>query len=268
MVAVGKYFEMTSEIRDYFDGLIIGDGHYQVEHKSKLSVSYTFGQRIDHKGWADAQMLYFDEHGIDYHLSYKDPHTFFNKQQGKFYTGAPTVHLATKKYRTLLPERLRWYPEGKKIIPKDLNITSPQMLANWAMGDGNCYITKYNKIEFKLYTLGFLIEDVEWVKEEFINKLNIKPFITLKDQKYPILHFYNKESLKLIEIIKPFVVDCFKYKVPEDPRIDPICVMCSLPIIDGHLNKTRCDNCDVIHERERSKLKQRRVRAAKKLLIV
>jgi hypothetical protein len=54
----------------------------------------------------------------------------------------------------------RWYPNGKKIIPKDL-VLAPITVMNWYLGDGSSHISSYRNMYAQLSTQGFCDEGVE-----------------------------------------------------------------------------------------------------------
>jgi len=118
--------------------------------------------------------------------------------------------------------REKWYPNGIKIVPRDLKLT-PLILAIWVADDG-C-IKKYSNsslIEFA--TQSFIYEDVIFLKkmlenfvgEEFnIYKLNEKICVIKKDQY--MISGSSKACNKVLEIIKPYLINIkMERKIPKD----------------------------------------------------
>lgn len=124
--------------------------------------------------------------------------------------------LYTPAYVEIQEQRKRWYPEGIKRIPKDLEL-SPLTLAYWFAGDGT--YTKMGMLTF--CTNGFVKEDTQYLIE-LISNLGIEANIrkTSRKGQYTIGIFKILEAIKLKDIIEPFLPECCKYKL-EFVRSDP-----------------------------------------------
>ena len=108
-----------------------------------------------------------------------------------------------------------FYPLGKKQVTKEiLNQLEPLGLAVWIMDDGTY---DYNGNRINIATEHLSYEEHLLIKEWFENKFNISSKIYKhKNQFY--ISFGVKETKKLIEIIKPFVIPSMRYKIGEDEK--------------------------------------------------
>lgn len=75
---------------------------------------------------------------------------------------------SSRTYRELSLIRRRWYPEGKKIIPKDIELTS-LTIRQWHIGDGSLIHRKEGRPHIYLATCGFTIPDVEFLTKKLID---------------------------------------------------------------------------------------------------
>jgi hypothetical protein len=140
---VSPAFDLTSSRRDFLDGLMLSDGHIDrpgAEGGSKYS------QTCVRRTWLESLAAEFDGWGV---LS----------AVGESRPGCVEFQLQTRRYRTLVAERERWYPNGgEKRVPRDVNLFSPCLLRNWIAGDG----TRCGS-DLRICTDGFCPDDVEWL---------------------------------------------------------------------------------------------------------
>ena len=126
-------FLIDDQSKNYIDGLIIGDG--SLGNHNKWSAGYFQGFAIRYNEWAEKIQNDFKTFGIKSNLAERTlPERIIKK--GKVTPPSDIVILWTHSYEEFLFFRKRWYPNGRKEIPKDLEINA-QMLANWYMGDGS-----------------------------------------------------------------------------------------------------------------------------------
>jgi hypothetical protein len=113
----------------------------------------------------------------------------------------------------LLCEYLRWYPKGKKVIPHDLNAGSPDLLAQWYMGDGNYY-----RGVVTLFTNAYDEIDVVWLRDQIEKRTGIRGYIkhaSRRRGRQPILSFSRSASQKFLEHTAPYAcVPPFQRKFP------------------------------------------------------
>lgn len=109
--------------------------------------------------------------------------------------------------------RKLFYDNNKKIIKDELSLQmSPLGLAVWFMDDGS----KTNKCNYRFATEGFTKEEnlklAEILKVNF--DLNVKVLeYSRNDRKYYYLFLNKRNAMNMTEIIKPYIVDCMKYKL-------------------------------------------------------
>jgi len=195
-----KHFNITNKCTEYFDGMLLGDGCIPKPRvKTRFTTRYaqTFGKQYEE--WATIIKNDLLTFGIE---STSTSTKQFSKQYNKFYYG---FSLQTKTYVEFYDFYTRWYPNGIKIVPKDIELT-PIVLKNWFLGDGSQ--AKSGKgIKIKISSEGFDINSVELLKE----KLFILGF-DFKITKDRDLYLYKQEQVHtFFNMIGEFPL-CFEYK--------------------------------------------------------
>lgn len=234
---LGRSFTMTSGLRSILDGLLLGDGHYCKLIPGGLSCSYQMDQREDRVEWLEFIKSKFDEHSIVSKITLR-PAQHRILPNGKQLNGRPSHLLRTGCYWNLKEERLRWYPQGIKIIPKDVDLGNPVTLAHWYMGDG-CVSPESGTIS--IATCCFSDEDLQWATRKMESLLKLK--VTVVHMRgYPVLSISSRHAEKFLALIRPHVLPCFGYKVP--PVWKPaVCSICGKSIGNRTLKVKRCDDC-------------------------
>lgn len=119
-------------------------------------------------------------------------------------------------YTELLPLRLKWYPHGKKIVPRDIKLT-PITCRQWYIGDGCLDCFGKSPCIF-LCTCGFSISDVEFLKEKLI-KLGFK---TTRQPYCNRIHISTKSVWAFLKYIGPCPVKCYQYKWYYDKKLKKV----------------------------------------------
>lgn len=104
----------------------------------------------------------------------------------------------------------RYYKDGKKFIPSDLKL-DPQSLAVWFMDDG-----AKSRSAVYLNTQQF-----KQAEQYFLTGLLFKSFGINSnlnhDKQYWRIRVSTKSTQTLLKIIRPYVLQCFRYKLMDDP---------------------------------------------------
>lgn len=166
-----KYCNLTKYEKEILDGIIISDGSLSCSRISgRISLIFKYLETINR--------IILDMPSIEFLKPWKYD-SKEDKRTNKSYTNYQTKSLS---YHNLLHEYNRWYKNGVKIIPRDIDIT-PLMCYWWFVGDG--YNTNNN---IYLCTDSFDKESVKSVNE----KLKQKGFTTTIRSNNRI--FFDKKS--------------------------------------------------------------------------
>lgn len=233
----GQVFAMTPELKALFDGLLLGDGHLTKPIPGGLSCCYQMDQREDRLSWLEAVRSDLSKADVNSTLALRAAqHRLL--PNGKMLNGRPSYLLRTSCYRNLIEQRLRWYPQGKKVVPRDVDIGSPVTLAQWYMGDGGVL---RKDLSIGLSTRCFSHEDVEWLCSELRRKHELSSSMFLMNS-YPFISMHGRHAARFVEIVRPHMNECFSYKV-DFTRKWPICTKCSA-VIDNRIGHALyCDDC-------------------------
>lgn len=141
----GNHVALSSRAMEFLDGELLGDGYLQ--RTSPYAASYQMSSKYrEYLDWQGTQMLSF---GIK-------PGSTINIDKTDW---GIVYKFRTLTYHELKPIRERWYPRGKKHVPKDLEL-HPLVVRQWYIGDGS--LTKRSEKAYRvtLCTHGFELSEV------------------------------------------------------------------------------------------------------------
>lgn len=109
-------------------------------------------------------------------------------------------------YIELLVIQKQWYPEGKKIVPRDLKLSS-LTCRQWYIGDGSLQVSQKKRSRVRLCTQGFTVDGVK----KLIKRLKVLGFKATRTTRNMILisAYSTKEFLNYIGNCP---VECYRYK--------------------------------------------------------
>jgi len=135
--------------------------------------------------------------------------THYHRIRKKEYT---TLTLRTTNHSYFTRLRKIFYPYGKKMIRRKLlNKLTPLGLATWFMDDGTTGINNRNYPQLFISTCSFSQEENQIIKNYFLENLGID--IGIHGGKYPRLYFNKPNAIKLIQIMKPYIIPSMEYKL-------------------------------------------------------
>lgn len=182
-------------------GSLLGDGHISKnknkEKNSALHIKHSIKQRayLRYKVFLLGKENITGKSTISYKIDKRN-----NKKYG-YINFSSCNNTCFNKYRN------NWYINGKKIIPKEVNIT-PISLAIWFMDDG----TIAGKTGYYLCTNNFALEDVLTLQKKLLENLSLKVSIHYNNNK-PILYIPKKQVSIFNSYIEPFIHKSMKYKI-------------------------------------------------------
>jgi Mor family transcriptional regulator len=111
-----------------------------------------------------------------------------------------------------------FYDESRiKHVPDNLDIyMTPLALAVWIMDDGNL---KCN-VNYRIFSMSFTEEENYKLRDLLKRCFNINSKVmcyTRNNKKYWLININKENSQKLSDIIRPYVVECMKYKLMPGP---------------------------------------------------
>lgn len=110
-------------------------------------------------------------------------------------------------YKELLPCRKAWYPDGKKIVPRCI-VLSSITCRQWYIGDG-CLVLRHHRNPYiELYTCAFPISDVEWL----IKQLSEIGILATRKASRNIILIASVSVSDFLNYITGSPVECYRYK--------------------------------------------------------
>lgn len=203
-----RNFTLDRNIKNYFDGLILGDGC--ILQKNQYSARYNQTFAVRYSDWADKIRSDLAQFGINSNML-----EFMTKQRvirktGQLIRSFRHVMLFTKFYEDFIYFRDRWYGKGVKTVPEDLEL-APITIANWLMGDGY-FDSQSGRLAFS--TQSASVEDLVLLRQKMLTTLGVygKVYPDRSQDNQPIFKLSREESKKVLSYTKDFKVSCFDYK--------------------------------------------------------
>ena len=191
----GNHCNLSQRAKEWIDGELLGDG--SIFSLSPYSARFSYGSKyLEYAQYISDTLNSFEIEQIGKIKERK------NKKLGNY-----TYHYASCYYAELLPIRKRWYPNGKKIVPRDLILT-PLVCRQWYIGDGCLEHPKRQKPNIYLSTYGFPVDDVEWLREK-LNKLGFK---TTRQLSRNIIFISAHSTQDFLNYIGECPIECYRYK--------------------------------------------------------
>ena len=191
----GNHCNLSDEARQWIDGELLGDGSLRSQSKYSANFVYT-SKHLEYIQYISDTLKSF---GIEQAGK-------IHKKKDKKWNNYSYCY-DSLCYAELLPIKKRWYPEGKKNIPRDLKLT-PLTLRQEMIGDGCLVHKKRCRPYIILCTCGFPISDVEWLVIQLI-KLGFKAIRQVGNNMIGISTYSTKAFLDYIGVCP---VQCYRYK--------------------------------------------------------
>lgn len=189
-----NHCNLSQEAIEWIDGELLGDGC--------LRSGSSYSARFDYASKHYEYIIYIS----------RTLESFGIKQSGRIRKkinkkwGNISYSYVSLSYVELLPIRKKWYPNDKKIVPKDIKLT-PLTCRQWYIGDGSLINREVSKIQIVLATYGFFINDVKKLVKGLIGL----GFITTRRNCNTIhISIYSVKSF--LDYIGECPVNCYKYK--------------------------------------------------------
>lgn len=194
-LAKGNHCSLSQEAIEWINGELLGDGC--LVSQSSYSACFVYGSKFPKYVKYISKTL--DSFGIKQCGKIYKAH---NKKNGCYYYCYASLY-----YAELLLLRNTWYPNGKKIVPRDIRLT-PLTVRQWYIGDGSLLNPRNASSNIKLYTCGFPVSDVKWLVEELI-KLGFK---ATRQPSENIIHISVYSIRDFLNYIGSCPVKDYKYK--------------------------------------------------------
>jgi len=194
-LAKANHCNLSQKAKQWIDGELLGDGclYSQSEYSARFRYSSKYFEYIQYisdilKSFGIKQLGKINK--------------YYHKEMDCY-----SYNYSSLYYKELLAIKKRWYPKGNKIISMDIELT-PLTLRQWYIGDGCLGHPKNRNPSIVLYTCGFLIKDVEWLKKQ-LNKLGFKSTRRNCDNS---IHISTHSTKDFLDYIGKCPVKCYQYK--------------------------------------------------------
>lgn len=185
---------------EIFNGLMLSDGSLdRILYKNSR---FVLGQSYEHKDL----ILKTQEHFVDLNINCSVK-LMFNKKSNKHW-----YYLYTEQNKAFTMMRKIWYPNDMKIVPNYIRITD-KLLCYWFMGDGSSSWFSKCSSRIHLYTNAF--PELDTIKlSKMLQEFNLESSVRKMKKNYFVIVIRKGKSVeKFYDIVEPYIVNCFKYKI-------------------------------------------------------
>jgi hypothetical protein len=187
---------LTAEQEQVITGNLLGDGSLsKLTDKSKNSL-FEIKQKADKSEYIKIILNLYKP----FSKSYKEGISF---RKGKILFWCRMRTISHPVFTTL---RNKWYKDNLKVIPNDIKLRW-RTLAFWACDDGSNWDGRI----FRLHTNCFSFQEVEFILEKIKTDIGITGSVNNIKGK-PVIVFCGDNAFNIMEGIKEFVPNCYKYK--------------------------------------------------------
>ena len=188
-----NHCDLSKKAIEWINGELLGDG-YLCKVSSWSALFHYSSQYNEYIQYIERVLKQFGILGKFYKR--------INKKSGNY-----DYSFYSKTYSELSPIRKQWYPEGKKIVPKDIELT-PLTCRQWHIGDGCLRHPKNGRPSIRLSTDSFSIIDVNFLVKK-LNNLGLKAMRQPSSNRIVISVYSTKDFLNYIGKCP---VKCYQYK--------------------------------------------------------
>ena len=198
---------LTERQKEILIGMILGDGHLEklyTPELSRLKVEHSYKQK-DYVDWLYSEFQNWVR---------TEPKEKIKKVWDKIHKNYGFV---TYGHRLLGNFQKEFYLNRKKIIPNNLSQSiTPLSLAVWYMDDGSIKSNKHKGVF--LNTQSFTEKDIKKLQNILQEKFRISSIIR-NDISGQQMYLGSDSGEKFINLIKPFLIESMKYKIPRVLRL-------------------------------------------------
>jgi hypothetical protein len=201
------HFTPDKGLQEIIDGMLLGDAYIN-QKVGRRTASLCLAQRADRAEWLEQLQTELAAFGVKSVIDHREARVsvFGNR----FINTKAYLVLRTLDCAEFVNERLRWYPQGRKVVPSDLVLT-PRALAHWFAGDGR---GGDRKGTLGFCTDGFALCGVEFLVLQLEKRFGVTSSIVSNYRGQPqILVGRRNEAVKIRDLISSYLPKCFQYKL-------------------------------------------------------
>lgn len=194
--------KLNSQQMSVIVGSMLGDGTIQTG-KNAINSNLKIEQCLAQKEYVFWKYSFFKEWvSTPPKLSYRYTEDRIKYQKSWWFR--------TVRHPEITVLRKYFYPDGRKIVPKDINkYLNSLALAIWIMDDGS-----FNKNKYDISTYSFNENEVNILQIVLKENFDLDAKYFMDRDKGIRMYFNKKQTNKIASLISPYIVSCMKYKLP------------------------------------------------------
>lgn len=162
----------------------------------------------------------YNENHVNYHLEYSAYLMYLlgdcaiKPDVIKSGYGSTMFRVTSKTYDILNSLRKKWYPNGKKIVPKDLSWVDDFTIAKWYMDDGCLSTSEFQQDRAIFSTHGFKKSDVKKLCNMLNARYGVDAVLSKNKGKWAI-RVNTSDTIDVFwKAIALHIIPCMRYKLP------------------------------------------------------
>lgn len=210
MLEIKKNLDM-----DMINGLLLGDACISIQENRNGRFSLIQAKKTEQLVLTAA--YHFADIGLHYNYMERKPSNV--QRYGKFSkcNAQNSCRIQSGNSKIFTEMREKWYPFGKKIVPKDIELNA-KLCAFWFMTDGSSIWQRNRKdlrVHVTFYTDGFSLEDCNFLLQKlkdigfehsYLGNHHTKNHWTIHIGR-------QKEVYTFMKMVEPYIIQCFDYKL-------------------------------------------------------
>lgn len=186
---------LSQEAIEWLNGELLGDGSLNSNCIYSANIQYS-SKYLEYINYISNTLQSF---GIE---QIGKIQKVYHKERGNI-----SYHYKSRYYPELLSIYKKWYPRGKKIVPKNINLTS-LTCRQWLIGDGCLKYSKGGSPYIELYTCGYSISNVK----SLVKKLTGLGFKVMRWAYHNSIGISTISTKDFLNYIGTCPVKCYQYK--------------------------------------------------------
>lgn len=135
-------------------------------------------------------------------------------------------YFSTRSLRSLEEFRRMFYLNKRKMVPNSIksSLNSPISLAVWFMDDGTLDYREKSHYSFSISADDFTVEETKLLQDALKENFGIISSIqtpSSRGKRYTKLYIGKEGRDRFLEIVRPYILRCFAYKLPPNHSLTP-----------------------------------------------
>jgi len=204
--------EITPYLKSLLEGELLGDGGLQLRKSGRSALYQHTTKHREYLEWLSGE---FASQGLEQSGKLTQNQLAVTRKDG-IETKYSVWQYASLSYPELAKMKALWYPEGKKIVPKNI-VLNPIVARQWYIGDGS--LTHLNRDNSNPYIVLATCAFSEHSINTLIEQLSNLGFQATHQKVGNIIYIRTSSVKDFLDYMGPSPVSCYDYKFDYSGRL-------------------------------------------------